>query len=1210
MFKKYLNLILGFTLIFNQTALMSADFVGISVDQRAQEISNMILYSDQPSDLPVAGISEYFDKENINLIKDMDVSQYDGMKIFAGYGIFDQEQDNCQYIGVPGKTDQDFINDFNDINKYNYHSYGLYKNRVTFDQCFAITAEYGGYPVIPDSSSENYFIKRNYSSNDNIWVGVYRDSCSDIYKNAIQRTQFFTNFAQENEVCSEYKKHLSMNEYGKWEKVSKDQIFSCVVEWDSIDYTRPIKVCAPWWKVYREYQNNDIGLVSERELKRINQADIPAQLNICIRYDDKAVEAQNTATPRDVTCTTYYSATIAPECLFDSHQEQCFVDECGGYIRNACRLKFKEVTGKGYVKGQVISNGQKVSVRVKDQVETNVFTCPASPPSNKLCLDSANVLIFPKECPGSNCEALKECLYGAVTDADVNNCETQYTCEKIYAIRDIPPLLDENGNVLKLYGKCNNGDILEFDPNILDKEKRTCLEYEQIEVTKNIKEKCITNRNFTDHEVNVALNEVDIYQDNENCLRIDTVEDSQSVTPVDLSITANNYFKHKISQVYTNKDQEVIFAGGSDSYMLDQMNAGRTDYNSQNDTTIDESATNCTVDLTCSTYISSEFATRNQAILLDSTGPDPKIGKILFETDSTPYSKIYDMNSTECNTYATDHGFNSYVVNRISGYEASTDRDYCIFKYKQYTPDSQYSEIKLAGDEINYVLKGDTTKRDCLSSAICLQGSFNEGSYGASYDSTATCSVVTGETPSEYMDYLVDQSDCEVPQPITLDSNCEPNVVKSLIHTELNGFESIIAFEDYITGTFGYYSNFITKLPVSNRVSVTTDEITTAKAIFPLVDLSNISDYQRYVSNIVHTSYRSKKVDTLGQVVIGASTGAGVWALGPGGIVVGAVAFVIIALITPSRPMDSQYQSWYIYKNVPTAYHSRFENRKEILSTINVGYANSITGGANNWLYLSGNYNIPKMDPGMFTATLLNITNTKKMTLKCSGYDDNNINKMIHPAENGPIGGYPSCKWYNIWCEKSSTFIFDPTASVSKTVNTVFSGADETVTFLVPYQDNFVVKAYDKYDNIIGTVELTSDSFINMTSDDQLKFAQVKFGHDMQLASGINETNACRTDYMVEWGGGVSGAYHENSDTGTNSNCMKSNDTYVGDHSAVKITIEPENLENAVFTFKLARPLPFANRVFIGTLDKMQVRKYRCYEDFQECNDENYGEVQ
>ena len=112
----------------------------------------------------------------------------------------------------------------------------------------------------------------------------------------------------------------------------------------------------------------------------------------------------------------------------------------------------------------------------------------------------------------------------------------------------------------------------------------------------------------------------------------------------------------------------------------------------------------------------------------------------------------------------------------------------------------------------------------------------------------------------------------------------------------------------------------------------------------------------------------------------------------------------------------------------------------------------------------------------------------------------------------------------------------------------------------------------------------------------------------MSLADFIQEgqkEKACREEYMVEWGGGVSGIYAENQETANNANCQKSNDQYIKDHSAVKLKIRSTSVDDW-FTIELSKPMPYANRIRLVSLSNKETREYRCYDPFGECDEEDF----
>ena len=1237
--KQVISLFLSFTFILDSTLNAS---VAITAEQRPVDMGTFLRDSDRPSDLPVAAYSDFFEKENINIVENMDLSNYEGMKAFIGYGVYDISEEQCQYLEVPGKGQFEFDHEFEKYGAHNGHTYGISRNTMDYNSCIALAGEYGGAPVSIDNSAENYYLDSTFATTSagKIWVGATIDSCSDSsYTSGINRTQFFTNWATATvaNTCDENKKNVIMNSTGTWEKVNSGTYGKCLVEWTSDTKYRPIRVCAPWWKINREYKNENMGLYNEDELRRINQADLPINLNICIKYDPVAAEAAEKPR-RDVTCTSYYSRNAAPECARDMYQDQCYVDECQGYLKNVCRHKSEEVVGKGYVKGQIMSGGTKVSVKVKDEVTTHVYDCPPSPPSIKNCLDSAKVMIWPKECPGSSCYSLKECYLAAKNKTETEACESQYHCEKIYASRDIPPRIDPvSGNVVELYGICSDGTQLSFLPNILNKNNKVCEEYEIYTVTEQIKQKCTVERPVNNYHVNVAFTEDDIYQDDPNCIRTDKVEDSQKLSEITINLDLKGYFQNRITKVNLDDSKDLVFAGGTDSFLLASVLSAPISYTSENSQTT--TTETCDIDLQCDIFDDKNtvmaFLDRTKAIVNDGEAKDNNIDSLDLNTHKLT---IFGLSKEECEggtdisgtlyeSYPVAHGFDTYSTSVTSVLNETTGNRTCYINFKSETIDDYLDLVKtLDGTQLVYEFTNDMTKDKCLRKAICIGGTFNENLFGSDYLSTGHCSIVSGEYPQSYMDYVKAEAGCvNTPLEPVSEDICTPYSTSGSAFSSINGFESILVFEDFLTGPWGYYSNFVQKLPKQNKIILTTANYTDQE-VYPLIEISTIKDYQHFVEEIYHEAHLAANPDYEAGAAVAAAGAAVVWAatygpifavIGSTGIGVIVVLVIIIVLMVMSRPkkMNRQDIDWIVFKHIdPDQYHSIFEKRVFIDKDYQVGVHNPsfylIPGNDQNWFYITDRTYTGRIEPGDFNQKNAANLNTKENLFKCGGWDNANFNLAVHPSERGIITGYPSCPWYNPWCEKMDAYNWTLDQTLSKNVNTIYYGADQSLVVLLPYRGDFTFEAYDKYDNLLSKVDIQENSFINTFSTDSLKFAQVKFGPGMELAEGVRQDLSCVSDIMVEWGGGVSGAYHENKTTGINSNCAKSNDSYVEDHAMTKIKIIPKNIENEAFEYTLVKPLPFSNRVYAATLDKLQDRFYRCFGEFPECSDDEYSEEQ
>ena len=1297
--RKFISYILIFVFTFLNTAQATST---IESSVRSSDIISDMLKSSAPSDLPVAGVSNFFDKENVHLVDQFDLSAYAGKKVFVGYGIYDKNQDSCKFLEQPGISKIDIDTAFAYSKGFNMKTYGISKTRMTYDECKTMANKFGGKPAIIDTAAESMFLGSSFSGNEvnstsveKIWVGAKRNSCSDsFYINELGNRQFYENWSTDLEKisCDNSKLNVKLNRFGQFEKTGASVPAFCVIEFDTEDIYKPIKVCASWWKVIREYPNETPSLYDPNMLKRINQADIPLQVQVCTKYDTAALT--NATGTRIAHCTEYYSRTIAPECVADMHLPICKVNECGGYINNACRLVDEETVGKGYVKGEVLIGGVLQEVKVKDNVVTKEYECPPSPPSISSCLEQSNVVIYPQECPNGSgnyeCAALKECVLAAGTNkAAIDNCYATKTCIKIYGGRDIPPTIDSaTGEVTHLKGKCpdapiSNSAILDFPVNIEKKINRTCLEYEQLERTENITQNCVLERPYEDKVVDMSITAVDEYENLPNCVRTDIVEESMTMEDINMTVTTKGYFKHKMTRVNLDDTKDTIYQGGKDDYILLSAmpetiaeNNGKIQVQ-QTTTTLTSgsgAAGSGTVDygVNCSNYDPNSAAglswvTKNVALFQnnDATG-EPTIMDPAFSVEDLtgtlgtvviPDSLVNS--EANCSGYAAANGFGSYLNSYTYSKNPTTGADSCTLKLNKVGADSELSSIyRLSSDSIKYTFKANMSSLDCMKKAYCLDGYYNESNF-ASLESTNSCQVTTGEgSPGSYQDKLTEialgnAGIVVTPPPSTRVSKevCSPVARIESASSRIDGVQNIFIFEDYIRGGWGYYSNFNSWNALTNHVTISTGEFT--DKILPIQPMTKINDYMQYHAILKHESHMAKEPDVATALIGGATAGLAAFAAGPAGmalisigatgigLIVVVVIIILLIFLTKSKKMDRQYTEYHIYKDIPTSlfhempYESRFRGAKAAVS----GERSLHTDPAG---YIRMTYQHVKTDtgryePGEFKEKLKTLYKNKEATLVCQGFEQSEVSRVTHPDELSINYGYPKCKWYNPWCEKtdkhdkevvSNIHVFRENvtsplvpqlrsspmnvAKMQKVVGTVYLGAVNSLVVLVPYIGDYKLEAYNKYDTLLSTRTIHEVSFAGVSDPMGLKYAQVNFALNMNIAPGLTNgehIDACIKDRAVEWGGGVSGVFHESQRTELSNYCQKSNDNYVKDQAMTKIFIQPLNMDRG-FTYELEAPMPFPNRVWLATLDNKEVRNYRCFGEFADCSDSQFREVQ
>lgn len=1319
--KKAISYFLVFSLTFSN-AVFAAD--GNEAVQRTKETIETMLKSSKPSDMPIAGVSDFFAKEKVHLIKNFDLSQYVGKKVFVGYGIYDRNEEHCKFIEQPGVVRADYDLSFHYNEKFNEHSYGVSHKTMNYSECKSLASKLGGRPLVLDSAGEGAFISGNFinmkkdgKTVGNVWLGLTRESCNTLkYTNAEDMNQDYFKWKDNAEpACDSNKLNYYLDGFGRFVPTSKNEKFKCVVEFSTPDMYRPIKVCAPWWRVLRDYDGVKQTLYDVNMLNRINQADIPMNLLVCTKYDKEKLIDPNTQPKRIAHCTEYYSRTIAPECLLEPRQAICKIDECKGYINNACTLLRKDSVGKTYVKGEILYNGKQTEAKNMVDIQTKEFECPARGMSSKDCIEQSNVVVYPKECPGSQCNALKTCVYEAGLDNEaISKCYLKHTCIKIYGGRDIPPKVDPaTGIVTHLYGKCPTGEILEFPVGIEDKLDKKCMKYEIITKSIDEVEKCKEDRGYNDYEVNMAITDKDIYQDDPNCLRLDQVHDSQTKQSMIVKFTPKNFFKMKITQV--NLDGTTVSIGddmGDDSYIVGGAMAGSAKGSPVQATQkqvnplapkpsgkkIDPSALG--LPSNCSSQ--EAWTNRNTTIFAGISKNDDDAG-----TGFTWSDVVYDNNrpylfkaAVEDNPRDCRRTYEKYKkkIDIVATDKGTLKNGFCYFALPIVGFDSRVGNFSGNGRGSVFDLTDVGSEDKCLQEAYCLTSaaSWNGGKCRIDTGNQAGANAVVEKLEKraeklgkeKYPDVFADDFSNA---PDFSGDKARPAPGKSETRTAaLNGIQSIYAFEDYVRGGWGWYSNHNAWPAELNDVQISVGGSSYQMLTAGDKRMSKITDLINYRSQITHIWWRAKKPNIAAGLISGAATTAamlyvyGTLAAIP---VFGWIAIVVIAVLSAlfmgkSKEMDEQKAKHVVYKDVPINYYyaglyeTRMIDNKDALLKDNPNYntdsrlegkpdidnkldlTEKLTGAET--LNLSGAVRLTYWDvttqtgrdkPGKIKDLVRNVLlKSKHSVLGGLGFEKGEV--YDHPWELGNWGGnYPKCKWYKPNCTKSNTECVDiytpnsmipyefssfkegeknearsgkvkvnvplgdmehvykgcrnlPKDKARKETTTVYLNAVNTLILLVPYRGDYDLTAYDKYGEVLSKQTITKDLFVKK-SGGGIPSAQVLFGKNMQLAKGIKEGNACRTDRATEWGGGVSGTFFENQRTAESDFCAKSNDIVVKERAMVAIEVRPKNMDRS-FYYKLKKPLPFANRVWLASLDTVEIRRYRCFDDFTGCDEDQY----
>lgn len=1252
-FKNLLNVFVSFNLI----VLPAFGSSGPIAEERTLDKINTFLTSGTPSDIPFIDYMDNFVKDSTQPLKQFDLTGFDGKRVFLGYGVYDKEQNFCKYVEKPGMEDPNLY--FQKITTFNKHSYALSMTTMNYDTCVNLANNFNGTPVSITSAAENGFVSGKYGGFSK-WIGLERGSCLEEYVNKDGKKQEYFNWSSLSETggsCENSKLNAAQNIYGTWNKKDRLELNHCLIEVDTEDINRPVKICAPWWRIEREFKKETETTFFGVDVYKINQADIPEQFNVCTKYEETAIAETLERPNREVTCTSYYDSMIAEECLKNPKQDICFIDECNGYIKNACRLTNTLSGFKDYTKAEGIVSGANTIMKGKVDIKTHVYECPPSPPSLTSCEEKSTVIIFPKECPNSDCEGYKQCVQDSTTLLEKNECSSKFVCEKIYGNPDNTEF-NADGTLKYLKNTCSDGTVLNFEPSIQDKSSKKCLEYEYYTIDEEVSQKCTLDRPFTDHTLDTSLTEEDIYMNDPKCIRMNNVSDARPTVQVNINYKNMGFAQTVIKKTYLDGDENINVQAGNDDEIV---NAAMNVINPfENLNTADSQVVDYGSNIDCSLY-SQSWEARNNTILnnevvfnaglptekkyIASSISSDNAGSTLFAKylnipDLTTCNNIsaklsgigtdYDSLSKVCNVFISKQGADKFSLIKGNGSIQSfpsetvssfpnidSDAD-CLslqisnngvsHSYSASTKTCEiYSEdssiMNNAYTDYTYITNNAISKSSCDEIAYCFNGIYNESAYASS--ALAQCQITAGEN-YEYVDKpVLDAIDLVVQE--GKDENCVPLKTDGAYLSQLDGTQDIFSIQEVVTGDFGYYSNYNSHPFANNIISINDKEV------YPIKPMPVLDDALIYEGNFTQTSIMTKKPNMLAAYLTG---GVAMTAISSAtGMIIGSVVFIIAQILfAKKQKFNEQTFKWIIYKLVPQQRYMTnvygYDHRILTLNEDGTVYVDAMNRVKLVYAEVEGFTGTLK--PGDFKTYINNLSKTKEMLLTCLGFFKTDVANITHPVENSVLVDYPKCKLLSWSCDKRNTKSYkqDRDPFFKRMVNN-YIGAVNGVSIVVPYLGDYELTAFDQFDNVLGKINITEKEFIESTSS-VAKYAQVMFGLNMDLASGINEgtqMNACRYDLMTEWGGGISGIYYENNNTGQNQNCQKSQDDYVQNNSATKISIKPFNSDRA-HIINLVKPLPFANRVFLVTLNEKEVREYRCFDDFGNCDSQTSFKTQ
>jgi hypothetical protein len=276
-------------------------------------------------------------------------------------------------------------------------------------------------------------------------------------------------------------------------------------EYTGLDHN--ITICLPWWRAERVYEKSATTVNDNQNiLCSISKPKPPIMVNVCKKWES----ATGNNVGGKVTCTTYYSRTKKDKCWDNPIQPDCFVDNCSPYVKQYCTKVGAEMGDANSLQTAYEYQNHIYAADTKLKVVTHQYECPKGTftPYSK-CIEKESVLMYPYTCvPDDPTTAIDDGVY-------------------IYCDEN-KPQYDVSGNIIGFLGQCPDGRNVICDVNSINQQKTKCIEPIEQNITNTTYKEQMDVRDYEDVEVDVLSGMPDIYAQNPNCIRTNTVEDARS----------------------------------------------------------------------------------------------------------------------------------------------------------------------------------------------------------------------------------------------------------------------------------------------------------------------------------------------------------------------------------------------------------------------------------------------------------------------------------------------------------------------------------------------------------------------------------------------------------------------------------------------------------------------------------------------------------
>ena len=1234
----------------------------VSVSDRDSNTSHDIIFGSKPSDLPSGGLLHDFKPINKDFFSNADVSGNPEARIFAGYGVYDKEGENCMQVDAVTSDGSLADSKFKEFKIFNGHAYGISLQETTYQQCQTMALKYNGYPVEITTLEEDGALKVYYNGYD-YWIGTQRaGACPSDYVIHDGTKARYDGYFDDAKVCNDPTPYTSVKK-SLWTQRDGSHMATCMIEFDTNDWKKPIKSCAPWWGIeraypadkrskYIAYSKTVDGVLTEFDIRDFVQKDFPKRVKVCSEVNETST-ASTSATVylgnHTVTCNSYYDRTASPICEVSPSQDVCKVDECRGAIKNRCQLIESGPAPLSYSKESAFKNGVYVEVKKRTDIQIHRYSCPIAT-KGEGCKETKIVTMLPVPCPG--------------TDVDENGTETRSI--RVYGSPSLDgPNKYVNGKLNVLYGKCPSGDLVEVPFDEISQNIKTCKEYFTETSEEEWDELCQVNKSSSDYVVQAGVGAPDAYKYNDSCIRINNIKEARPQQDIRVDYSTKGFGSLSIVKALVGGDEEVKYQSILSSKYYQSVLSSLGD---------EEQTFNATGN--AETFFEGDVEA-NAALPsyscdgLGEQGPSNAMFSELMKLQEHGVKKVYDTavgelflfgehNSSECIDRNSKFGTSvlwgsddknetdalsieyeaEYQLTSIGGLSASNlvNQDdnasiFCVgFRASNNIEGDVYSRLDINGfgtqatnGTIDTLLYGDklVNYERCREIAICTGTDVLNTS---KYSGEEQCRLHLGEGTGEsaYNEFKSDYNkavDAYMEEKVGVDSTSslleqeiQARSITGVVSTDqIDGYVDIYAIMEFNEQSFGYITSWNFRNFESSLVKVNN------KVISPILEhtLVNNSVLEDWYWD--YDTYRNYEPDAeaiaYGGLSGGAAavTGAAVAvalgdsamtlalvysaAGGPIGIGIAIVVGGVIALITmPTNLKSFSGENRAEIFNVRDAKYRYMENP--------YGYEGRTLyekNGQKRVMYGKWKYGIAsKMESGDAYKHFKALQTVKK-----EFYKDLNIpiNNFIFPNhEKGVPMPYPDGEKWNPWAKKHDHAVGSGTLDFenyhNRLVNSVYMGATNTVTIVVPYKGDYQMEAYNANNEQVSSYLVSETAFIGGTSPygQMMLYSQVKFGENMSISPRVIG-NSCKEDLMVDVGGGVSGAYYALGVTDRYSEfeCGASDPLFIEENKITKIVIRPIDQEDS-FTIELPKPLVYANRVFCTTMGESEDRLYRCYD--------------